>query len=50
MDDDESLEAFVDECEEAHRESLLIQKERSEHAFREGRYTTLDEIKRRHEL
>ena len=45
-----SVEAFVEECEEAQRDSLLAQKERSELGFREGRSTTWDEVKRRNDL
>ncbi len=46
----EALEAFVEECEESHQESLLVQKERSERGFREGRFTSWNEIKQRHNL
>ena len=46
----QSVEAFVEVCEEAHRDSLLIQKERGERGFREGRFTTWDEVKRRNDL
>ena len=45
-----SVEAFMDECEEAHRDSLLAQRERGERGFREGRFTTWDEVKRRNNL
>lgn len=43
----ESVEASVEACEDAHRDSLLAQKERAERGFREGRFTTWDEVKRR---
>ena len=46
----ESVETFVDECEEAQGDSLLAQKERAERGFREGRFTPWDEVKRRHNL
>lgn len=43
-------EAFVEECEEAYRDSLLAQKERAERGFREGRFITWDEVNRRNDL
>lgn len=43
----ESLECFTDEVEEVHRASLLAQLERSERDYREGRFVTWDEVKRR---
>ena len=46
----ESLEAFVERCEEAHREPLRAQLERAERGFREGRFTTWDDLKRRNGL
>ncbi|HXM45077.1 MAG TPA: hypothetical protein VN924_27810 [Bryobacteraceae bacterium] len=46
----QSVEAFVEECEEAHRDSLFAQKQRAERGFREGRFTTWDEVKRRNGL
>ena len=46
----DTIEAFVEGCEEAHRDSLVAQKERTERGFREGRFTTWDEVKRRHDL
>jgi hypothetical protein len=46
----ESIETFVEQCEEAHRAALLAQRERSERAFREGRVTTWDEVRRRNRL
>jgi hypothetical protein len=46
----QSVETFVEECEEAHQDSLLAQKERGERGFREGRFTTWDEVKRRNDL
>lgn len=46
----ESIEAFVAVCEEDHRDALLAQRERGERGFREGRFTTWDEVKRRNDL
>ena len=46
----QGVETFVEECEEAHRDSLLAQKERSERGFRERRFTTWDEVERRNDL
>jgi len=46
----QSVEAFVEECEEARRDSLLAQKELGERGFREGRFTIWDEVKRRNDL
>jgi hypothetical protein len=46
----QSVEAFVEECEDANRNSLLVQKERAERGFREGRFTTWDEVKRHNDL
>jgi hypothetical protein len=43
-------EAFVEDCEETERDSLLAQKERAERSFLEGRFTRWDEVKRRHNL
>jgi hypothetical protein len=43
----ESLECFADEVEEVRRASLLAQLERSERDYREGRFVTWDEAKRR---
>jgi len=44
------LENLADQTEEANHASLATQKERAEAGFREGRFTTWDEIKRRHGL
>jgi hypothetical protein len=38
------------ECEEAHGNSLIAQRERAERGFREGHFTTWDEVKRRNDL
>lgn len=46
----EGLECFADEVEEVHRASLLAQLERAERSFREGTYTTWEEVKRRNGL
>ena len=43
----QNIEVFVEECEEANRDFLVAQKERG---FRESRFTTWDEVKRRHDL
>ncbi len=44
----EDHESLVAQSEALHHDSLLAQRERSEQGFREGRYTTLEEMKRRH--
>jgi hypothetical protein len=46
----QTVEAFVEECEEAHRDSLFAQKQRAERGFLDGRFTTWDEVKRRNGL
>jgi hypothetical protein len=46
----ESLEAFVEQCEEAHKGSLNAQLERAKNDFRGGRFTTWDEVRRRNHL
>lgn len=46
----QSLEAYVEQSEEVYRTSLLTQLERAERGFREGRFTTWDEVKRRNKL
>jgi predicted transcriptional regulator len=46
----QSLESFVDQCEEEHGESLAAQLGRGERGFEQGRFTTWDEIKRRNGL
>jgi hypothetical protein len=46
----QTLEALVEECEEAHGDSLLAQKERADRGFREGRFTTWDDVRRRNNL
>jgi hypothetical protein len=46
----ESVEAFVAACEEDQRDMLLVQRERAERGFREGRSTAWDEVKRRNDL
>jgi hypothetical protein len=45
IDPDE--EAFVEACEEAERDSLIAQKERSEREYREGRVVAWEHIKHR---
>jgi hypothetical protein len=44
------IEAFADACEEAQRELLLAQKDRSEREFRDGRVVSWEEVKRRNHL
>jgi len=44
------IEAFLDECEEANRASLLAQKERAERGFQEGVFTRWADVKRRNNL
>jgi hypothetical protein len=46
----DSVECFLDEIEEIHRSSLSAQVERAERGFREGRFTTWDEVKQRNGL
>ena len=46
----ESVETFVEQCEEAQRDHLNQQVERGERGFREGRFATWDEVKRRNRL
>ena len=46
----ESLEAFASESEDAYRDLLLSQVQRAERGFREGRFTTWEEVKRRNRL
>ena len=46
----EGIESLVEQCEEAHRDSLLTQVERAERGFREGRFTAWNEVKRRNRL
>jgi len=43
-------EEFLDQCEEFHHDSLVMQKERSDRGFREGRWTTLEQLKRQNGL
>jgi hypothetical protein len=46
----ESVETFVEQCEDAQRNTLNEQADRAEKGFREGRFTTWDEVKRRNGL
>jgi hypothetical protein len=46
----EDTEALLDESERANHDFLLKQKERAEKGFREGRFTTWEEVKRRNNL
>ncbi len=43
-------EEDIDEAERIHHDSLVMQLERSERGFREGRFTTWEEVKRRNGL
>jgi len=45
----EGIEEFVDACEAAHSDILLVQKERVERGGKES-FTAWEEIKRRHNL
>ena len=45
----EGVEEFMDACEAAHSDTLLVQKERAERGARES-FTSWDEIKRLHNL
>ena len=46
----QATESSLDELEAIYRDQLAAQKERSERGFREGRFTTLEEVKRRNGL
>lgn len=46
----ESMEDFVDLCEQAHEDRLLTPKERVERRSDEGRFTVWEAVKRRHNL
>ena len=46
----ETIESFLDELEANHSEELAAQKERAERGFREGRFTSWQEIKRENDL
>jgi hypothetical protein len=46
----ENVEAFLDECEESFRDSLMAQVGRAEQGFRESRSTPWDEVKRQNKL
>jgi len=45
-----TIESFIDQCEEAHQDSLIAQKERSERGFQEGRFTDWENVKRANKL
>ena len=45
-----SMDSFVDECEASHHDLLAAQKQRAELGFREGRFTSWEEVKRRNHL
>ena len=46
----ETIESFLDELEVSHSEGLAAQKERAERGFREGRFTSWQDIKRENGL
>ena len=46
----EMIESSLDELEAKHAVELADQKERSERGFREGRFTTWEEVKRQNGL
>lgn len=43
-------EELLDDFERDHHDELVLQKERSERDFREGNWTTWEEVKRRNGL
>jgi hypothetical protein len=47
---EESIAAFLDQCEETYSESLAKQRQRSEQEFRDGHSIPWEEIKRTHGL
>ena len=47
LDSHRVTEAELDQLEALHFEELKQQKERSERGFREGKFVTLEEVKRR---
>jgi hypothetical protein len=46
----ETIESFLDEFEANHRDELAAQKEQAERDFREGRFASWEEVKRRNRL
>jgi len=46
----ETIESFLDELEANHSEELASQKKRAERGFREGRFTSWQDIKRENGL
>ena len=46
----DAMELLLDRIERSHGASLRRQKRRSEQGFREGKFTTLEEVKRRIDL
>jgi hypothetical protein len=46
----EGIEEFVDACEDANAEMLLMQRGRAERGLGQGHFTAWEEIKRRHNL
>jgi hypothetical protein len=44
------LEEELDEAERIHHDSLVMQLERSDREFREGKFVTWEEVKRRNGL
>jgi hypothetical protein len=50
MQSRESVESFLDHCEESHQAALTVQRDQSEREFREGRTVAWSEVKRRNHL
>jgi hypothetical protein len=46
----EGLQQFADQCEQNAREELLVQLERSESDFQQGKFTEWSEVKRQNGL
>ena len=46
----ENIEAFLDDCEESFRDSLIAQVGRANQGFRDSRFTPWDEVKRQNNL
>lgn len=46
----ETIETFLDELESSQSQELLVQKERAELGFREGRFRSWQDVKRQNGL
>ena len=46
----ESVESFLDQCEELNQAALIAQQVQSEHDFRQGQTVSWNEVKRHNEL